>query len=300
MIRTFATPTALKASLEDRLRSRARATGADLHRLRQLVVYDRFLARIFAAGEADVVLKGGLALELRSARARATRDVDLRMLGAPGAALGRLQALGALDLGDFLRFEVTVDPRHPTIEADGLVYEGRRFRAHAQLGGQIYGRPFGVDVAFAEPLVAEPDTLTGPAWLDFLGLPSTSVRVYPLVAHIAEKLHAFTLPRPRPNSRVKDLPDIALLGQSCAVDAGALRAGLAETFAHRATHPLPAIVPEPPGFWGAPYREMAREHRLPWETLDTLLTAVRAFLDPVLAGGAGRWDAAAWRWRPEA
>jgi hypothetical protein len=41
MKRTFATPAALKASLEDRLRARSRATGADLQRLRQLVVYDR-------------------------------------------------------------------------------------------------------------------------------------------------------------------------------------------------------------------------------------------------------------------
>jgi hypothetical protein len=156
-----------------------------------------------------VVLKGGLALELRSDRARATKDVDLRMMGSPDAALDRLQELGRRDLGDFLRFEVAVDPRHPTIEADGLFYEGRRYRVQALLAGRIYGRPFGTDVAFAEPLVAEPETLLGEAWLDFVGLPPTRVRVYPLTAHIAEKVHAYTLPRPRPNSRVKDLPDIA-------------------------------------------------------------------------------------------
>ncbi len=300
MKRTFATPAALKASLEDRLRSRARATGADLQRLRQLVVYDRFLARVFEADAADVVLKGGLALELRSERARATKDVDLRMMGAPEAAFEHRQELGRRDLGDFLRFEVAVDPRHPEIEADGLVYEGRRYRVQALLAGRIYGRPFGVDVAFAEPLVAEPETLHGEPWLDFVGLPPTRVRVYPLTAHIAEKLHAYTLPRPRPNSRIKDLPDIALLAQTRSLAAPEIRHALAATFGHRGTHELPATLPAPPAVWAAPNREMAREHRLAWATLDDLLVAVRAFLEPILAGGAGRWDESAWRWRDDA
>lgn len=159
MTRTFSTPAAFKASLEERLRSRAAATGSDLQRLRQLVVYDRFLARLFDGSAGDVVLKGGLALELRCERARATKDVDLRMMGAPDAALERLQEVGRRVLGDFLHFEIVPDPKHATIETDGLVYEGRRYRVQAMLAGKLYGRPFGTDVAFAEPLVGEPETL---------------------------------------------------------------------------------------------------------------------------------------------
>jgi hypothetical protein len=294
--RTFENPFALKASLEERLRSRARATAVDLQRVRQLVVYDRFLARVFDVGAADVVLKGGLALELRSDRARATKDVDLRMMGAPDAALERLQDIGRRDLGDFLRFDVVVDPRHPAIEAEGLNYDGRRYRVQAQLAGGIYGRPFGVDVAFAEPLVAEPETLLGEPWLDFIGIPPTRVRVYPLTAHIAEKLHAYTQPRPRPNSRVKDLPDIALLAQTRSLTAAELRHAITSTFGHRRTHDVPATVPGPPDFWEAPYREMARENDLSWPTIEELLAAVRAFLDPVLAGVEGRWDQTSWSW----
>lgn len=299
MTRTFSTPAAFKASLEERLRSRAAATGSDLQRLRQLVVYDRFLARLFDGGAGDVVLKGGLALELRSERARATKDVDLRMLGAPDAALERLQEVGRRDLGEFLHFEIVPDPRHPTIEADGLVYQGRRYRAQAQLAGKVYGRPFGIDVAFAEPLVGEPETLMGEPWLDFLGLPSTRVRAYPLTTHIAEKVHAYTLLRPRPNSRVKDLPDMALLAGTRSVSADEVRAALVATFGHRETHPVPTSLPDPPEFWAVPYRELAREHDLRWHTLDELTDAVRAFLDPVLAGTDGRWDPQAWRWVSE-
>jgi hypothetical protein len=299
MIRQFASPAAFKASLEERLRARARETGLDLQRLRQLVVYDRLLARVFGVVGADVVLKGGLALELRSARARATKDVDLRMMGDPGAALARLQAAGRLELGDHLRFEVEGDARHPTIEADGLTYEGRRYRVQAALAGRPYGRPFCVDVAFAEPLVADPEPLTGAAWLAFLGLPATEVRVYPWGAHVAEKLHAFTLPRPRPNSRVKDLPDIALLAETRGASSVELRAALELTFAHRGTHPLPISVQDPPAFWAAPYAELARDNGLPWSTVDQLMGAVRAFLDPVLAGASGRWDPQAWAWQAE-
>jgi hypothetical protein len=74
--RTYATPAAFKEALEQRLRS---AGLADVSRRRQLLVFDRLLARIAAAFGDAVVLKGGLALELRLERARTTKDIDLRM-----------------------------------------------------------------------------------------------------------------------------------------------------------------------------------------------------------------------------
>lgn len=124
MTRSYTTPAAFKTSLEARLRSRARSTGTDLQRLRQLVVYDRFLARLFEADTTDIVLKGGLALELRSDRARATKDVDLHMTGTPSSTLKRLQDIGHRALGDFLHFEVAPDPKHPTIKAEASSMRG--------------------------------------------------------------------------------------------------------------------------------------------------------------------------------
>lgn len=299
MIRTFATPIAFKASLEDRLRHRSQSSGTDLQRLRQLVVYDRFLARVFDGAPGDVVLKGGLALELRCVQARATKDVDLRMMGSPDRALERLQAAGRAALGDFFSFTVAPDPRHPTIEADGLVYEGRRYRVQGMLAGKLYGRPFGVDVAFAEPIVGEPETLEGEPWLDFVGLPPARVQAYPLLTHIAEKLHAYTLPRPRPNSRVKDLPDLALLAGLRSFTAAELMAAVSATFKHRSTHPVPRVVPSPPESWTGAYRELAVEHGLSWSSLDSLLLAVQAFLDPALGGVEGHWDPSSWAWQTD-
>ncbi|MBM4363859.1 MAG: hypothetical protein FJ104_14355 [Deltaproteobacteria bacterium] len=37
--------------------------------------------------------------------------------------------------------------------------------------------------------------------------------------------------------------------------------------------------------WRTPYEAMARDERLSWTTLDDVAAAVRAFLDPGLAGG---------------
>ncbi len=41
---------------------------------------------------------------------------------------------------------------------------------------------------------------------------------------------------------------------------------------------------------------MAKADGLPWGTLADLTHAVRALLDPVLAGTNGRWDPQAWVW----
>lgn len=88
MTRTYATPLAFKAALEARLRERAVAQGRSLNRVRQLLVMERFLARVFpTVGLA--VLKGGLVMELRLDRARATKDVDLRGWRASRAPCAR-------------------------------------------------------------------------------------------------------------------------------------------------------------------------------------------------------------------
>jgi hypothetical protein len=83
-------------------------------------------------------------------------------------------------------------------------------------------------------------------FFEFAGLPPVPLRVYAREVHIAEKLHAFTLPRPRGNSRVKDLPDIALLGTSGAFRSTLLGAAIQATFEHRGTHAVPPSLPAPP------------------------------------------------------
>jgi hypothetical protein len=297
-IRRYATPPAFKQALEKRLRN-ASISGTDFARRRQLLVFDRFLARVTQALGDAVTLKGGLVIELRLARARTTKDVDLRLMGSPEEVLDHLQQAGRLDLGEFMRFEVQLDRLHPDIQGDGMKYDGYRFRAECRLAGKIYSRPFGVDVAFGDPLVVEPDVVVAEDVLAFAGVEPPTLRLYPVVSHVAEKLHAYTMPRSRPNSRVKDLPDLALLGSVGPLDAETLRAALLRTFTFRETHPLPESLPEPPSFWDKPYAAMAETDDLPWRTLVEVHQAAAVFLDPVLGEAVvrGAWDPDPWRWR---
>ncbi|WP_437570536.1 nucleotidyl transferase AbiEii/AbiGii toxin family protein [Sorangium sp. So ce542] len=294
--RTYASPAAFKEAVEQRLRSSARS-GAEFARKRQLLVFDRFLARVVDVLGDAATLKGGLVLELRLARARTTKDVDLRMVGCPDDVLAKLQEAGRRSLGDFMNFEVGPDDDHPEIQNDGMQYDGLRFRAECRLAGKLYGQPFGVDVAFGDPILGEPDVVVADDVLAFAGIAPPTLRLYPLETHIAEKLHAYTMPRTRPNSRVKDLPDLALLATAQTIDAKRLREALEQTFAFRKTHTLPAAVPAPPPAWTTPYAAIAREDQLAWPTLDDVARAAQAFLDPVLAGGLdATWEPAGWKW----
>jgi hypothetical protein len=194
--KSYASPAAFKAAVDQRLRDISEP-GVGITRRRQLLVFDRYLARLARVLGEAAVLKGGLALELRLERARTTRDIDLRLTGTSGDLLERLQEAGRLDLGDFMSFEVRPDSRHPEIAGDGVRYEGQRFRAE----------------------------------------------------HVAEKVHAYTLPRATGNTRAKDLPDLALLGQAGPRTAREIRSALRQTFEFRGTHPVPpgCQIRRPPG-----------------------------------------------------
>ncbi|MFT7618893.1 MAG: putative nucleotidyltransferase component of viral defense system [Planctomycetota bacterium] len=297
MSQHYASPIAFKQAVEQRLRTQSTELSVDLARTRQLLIFDRFLCRLSLHFGERVILKGGLALELRLERARTTNDVDLRMLGNPEATLKSLQEAGRIDLGDFLRYEIEPDHRHHTIDADGMLYEGRRYRAHADLAGKIYGSQFGVDVAFAEPIIGAIDQVESSQFLEFAGLSSIPLRIYPLEAHIAEKLHALTVPRKSPNSRVKDLPDVCLLATSRTIDAQVLRDAIRNTFSSRDTHPVPRNLPAPPENWSEVYERIASGNQLKWTTLSQVSKFAALFLDPVLAEVDGTWSPQEWVWQ---
>lgn len=296
--KAYATPEAFKQALEQRLRAAAK-NGAEIERKRQLLVFDRFLARVALELGSAATLKGGLVLELRVERARTTKDVDLRMIGSADDLLARLQAAGRRDLHEFMAFEIAPDADHPEIRNDGTKYDGSRFRAECRLAGKLYAQPFGVDVAFGDPILGEPEVVVAQDTLSFAGIPPPALRIYPIETHIAEKLHAYTMPRPRPNTRIKDLPDLALLATITELDALRLRAALDLTFTFRKTHAVPQAVRAPPPSWTVPYEKIARDDELAWRNVDEVTRAVKEFLEPVLAGGLdATWDRHGWTWKP--
>jgi hypothetical protein len=152
-------------------------------------------------------------------------------------------------------------------------------------------------VAFAEPMHGQPEEVDGSGFLELAGVEPGRYRIYPLETHIAEKLHAYTLPRHRPNSRVKDLPDLALLATARDINGAALRAAIDRTFEHRATHPVPDSVPAPSAAWEPVYARIASNDGLEWQTPEVVTGAVQSFLDPVLTGAGGTWKVADRAWR---
>jgi predicted nucleotidyltransferase component of viral defense system len=297
--RTYETDAAYKVALEARLKDAAKKEGVQPTRYRQLVIFDRFLGRLDRHFGDNLITKGGVALELRLEQARTTKDVDVRLTGSPEGLLEQLQEAGRYDLGDRLRFEVRQRAEdEANIEGDGIVYEGFRFKVEAQLAGKLYGSTFPLDVAFGDVLTGEVEDREGLDLLSFIGAPRSRVRIYPRETHVAEKLHAYTLPRPRPNSRVKDLVDIALLARGESFEAALLYRALTTTFDFRKKHSLPAVLPPPPEDWAKPYRAMAEDHGLPWTSIDEVFGAARTFLDPVLRGERGMWTKGTRSWSP--
>ena len=294
------TPQQFRASVEARLSPIAAETGRTINRTRTLLVMERFLARMVFVAPDMFILKGGLALELRLERASTTRDVDVLAHGGADAAEALLRAAAAVLFhpSDHIEFAVTPNPDSPEIDGDGVRYNGRRFRITPSIAARPFGDSFGVDVATADAVLGAPDVLAGSDFFDRYGITRLRVPAYPLPTHLAEKLHALTLPRSQPNSRLKDLVDIALLSDLDGHEASLIGRAIERTFRFRASHRVPIRLPEPPIQWAAQYARMQRDEQLNWATLDDVLRAARALLDPVLAGTSGRWHAPSAVWLP--
>jgi len=289
----YATGGAFRQALEDRLRAENLATGAPLVRLRKMVAFERFLARLIADRPGDWLLKGGLELQWRlGGRARTTRDLDMLLLGSAEDIHANLVRAALLDLGDWLGYQVARPSRQRDEAAGGL-----RYAVRATLDGRPF-EGFHVDVGWGDPVVEPPENVTAPSLLGFAEIAPIVMPCYPVTQHLAEKLHAYSRPYASgESSRAKDLVDMILLGELQPVAAGPLSEAVRATFQRRNTHAMPDRLSEPPSSWAAPFRRMAAEVGLDSRHLDEGIERARCFLDPLLQGQAqGVWDPVAWRW----
>lgn len=280
----FATAAAFKASLEERLRREAVIRCVPLNTLRLKLVMERLLARLFAESNPPWLLKGGYAMELRyRPRARTTRDLDLTISDAdPAQTLAQrlervrdqLQIAAEVDTGDYLRFTIAA----ARAELQGAPLGGARFTCEAILAGRLYGR-FHLDLGFGDPVLDEPEHLTGDTLLAFAGIAPAAVLALPRAQQFAEKVHAYTFPWVgRPNTRTKDLVDLVLLIERGSIsNAAELRAAIGATFASRRTHAVPTDLPLPPRAWAADYAAMAAEAELLSPDMDSGFMRVSTF-----------------------
>ncbi|HSW86250.1 MAG TPA: nucleotidyl transferase AbiEii/AbiGii toxin family protein [Rhabdochlamydiaceae bacterium] len=259
MTTNFKSAADFRKSLEARLKNIA--TSDNLQRLRRKVAFDRLLARLFSSEEQQFFLKGGYAMELRLKTARATKDIDLTSLRRikgenellSAVILEELRILAKRDLRDFFVYQIG----EAQIDLDNAPYGGARYPVTSLLDGKTFVR-FQLDVG-ADAIVTHTETLQGTDWLSYCGIPSPIFNMISIEQQFAEKLHAYTLPRQRPNTRVKDLIDMVLLGKMRSLEFTTLKEALKLIFKIRGTHPIPQQIDPPPQSWNEPYKELANE-----------------------------------------
>lgn len=262
--KTYRSAADFRRALEDRLQDIAKKEAIDLQRIRREVAFDRLLIRLFRGEQPEKLpwaLKGGYAMELRIQSARATKDIDLtvRLTGsadvANDALLQKLQRSAALEVGDFFVYMIG----EPIADLDAAPYGGSRFPVEARIDGRAFVK-FHLDVGIGDAVIEPLEAIRGRDWLQFAGIPNESIYMIPREQQFAEKLHAYTLPRPGAvNSRVRDLVDMVLLIRSDTLDETKTADALQITFVRRNTHTVPDVLSSPPADWKRPFAALAQE-----------------------------------------
>jgi hypothetical protein len=240
----YSSGAAFRQALETQLVRQSRQ-GIPLVRLRKIVAFERFLARLVASDSQNWALKGGFALELRLGdKARTTKDIDLVLRTADNVT-SVLRAAARNNLNDWFEFEVG-EPSSLTQDPE---IGGIRHPTHALLDGRTFER-FHIDVGFGLFKDEDLELFYSSDLLSFSGLDSTLIPCFPLDLQLAEIVHAYTqIHEDRASSRVKDLIDILLISAFGDIEAKKLHDALEQTFGERSVHSLPDKFPDPPANW---------------------------------------------------
>jgi hypothetical protein len=280
----YTTAGAFRRALEERLKKTSQTEQTDINRLRRQVSFDRLLARLFHDGSVPWVLKGGYALELRFKMARSTVDIDLTMGrvndGTDGSDINQvvremLQTAASLPLGDW--FEFTIGS--PMMDITAAPYGGARYPVEVRMDGRIFAK-FHLDAGIGDIVIQPVELIETRDWLAFAGIERSQVQLITREQQFAEKFHAYTLPRNTPNSRVKDLVDMALLIGDGTLDRQRILNALRLTFERRETHSLPKMLEAPPSEWESPFKELAKGCGLSSD-LNVVFERVRTFFEEV-------------------
>lgn len=261
-IKKYGSATGMRMALEERLKKISKDEAIDIIKLRRHVSFDRLLARIFFSAPDDIIVKGGYAIELRLDYARTTKDVDISFKGTPNGFWVNdkeklqeyLQQCASVDLDDFFDFVIG----SASLDLENAPYGGYRFPVETRMAGRLFSR-FSIDMATGDAWIEPHEVVYPHEWLGFAGIESPKIPLISMEQQFAEKLHAYTLPRERPNSRVKDIVDILALIQTGQLDTEKLKMALKATFKRRKTHDFPPILPDVPVNWTSPFKKMANE-----------------------------------------
>jgi hypothetical protein len=220
-----------------------------------------------------------MALEVRIGdKARSTRDLDLalRDAGTEGTLVREflIDCVATDREGDAFEFRIGA----PTsISSDEAGRPGWRFSVDARMANRTFAK-FRLDVVARTEEVSKIQRVRLPGVLAFAGFKTQEVDVVDPAQHFAEKLHALTRSYgDRPNSRVRDLPDLVLLIEEGLEPNEELLAVVTHVFSERATHDLPKELPDPPVFWADSYSTLASELEITAKTIEEAMALLRPF-----------------------
>lgn len=298
----YNTSASFRTALKDRFS--AMAKGDDRYTVSELqrqFAYDRALARLFTADDADRwVLKGAGALLARLERARHSKDIDLyydEQSTAAHEAVSALRLALNRDIGDHFQFEVT---KIVPLQEEA---KGSRVHVQARLGPKIYAG-FHIDVVVGTAMSGQPDLVAPLTSLQIDGLVRPPYRAFPLADHVADKFCAIITGHSQPgavnsSSRIKDLVDIALIAGTQEVSGSGLRAAVLAGTAHR-NLPIPDTFAVPDErSWRKGYPAAAADAPAPVPNYDEACQLAASLLNPILQGQVpGRWDPTTASWSP--
>jgi len=220
--------------LEKTLARVAREQALDQERLRRWVSFLALCGVLEQAVESGVIdtyyLKGGVAMELRFARAaRTTKDFDLGLEGNRAERIRRLEDVLQLRFDEFtfrLKPEIHEMELADTVRVEVAVqYKTRAWQTLDIDLGPGEAR----EVDLVEPAIPG---------LAEMGLPMAAhVRCLGINEQMAQKLHACT--GPQREDRARDVLDILLVDMLGQLDYARTRIAAERIFTERATHAFP-------------------------------------------------------------
>ena len=291
----FKTGSAFRQSLGEHILNRHHKTAIPLERIRKIIAFDRFLARLNSKFPNQWVLKGGYMLEIYYPdRVRTTKDIDLLFLDNGKNIHEQFIQAGNTDLGDWFTFEVQspVDITHEI----SIQY---RINIRSLLDSRTF-ESFHVDVNTSDALISKPVFKNGMDFLGFAEINPVRIPCYTLEQQVAEKLHSLSKEHQEEKvSRVKDLVDILFIASNYAFSFEKLAHAIEFTFNHRTMHCLPAVAPRIDEIYAKTYENLSKETGLVYRKLDDGNRALEFFIIPILSrnGKYKHWDPAVWRWK---
>ena len=293
------TPVNVAASVRARLLKLSKERQEDFTLTLVNYAAERFLYRLSkSTHRAQFILKGAMLFAARIGEPyRPTRDLDLLGMGqaseaAVAAAVRDIIATGVPD--DGLVFDADTLQVHPIRDDDR--YGGMRATLQAYLAGAVI--PVQIDVGFGDAVTPRAGDFDFPTLLN--GMPAPSVLAYPMETVVAEKVEAM-VDLGISNSRRKDLTDVAVAARRTAFDGATLVTAFRATFYRRGTaFPDGEIMALTDRFIAAAqanWKAFSRRNKVPFESLEQLVTQLRAFLlEPLQRARSGNDFSA--RWNP--